>query len=184
MPVVSVIGDESSVCATADAKDIPHSSARLVLSLLRPGTEYIVQQYKSRYILVRYSTKVACLDPPDLIQYLHEYLRGHCSQENGCQLWLPSLSRQTKHPNDLNCSQATKRGDLLPWFPMPRNTFEYVHPKRPRFCSRYCCVMRLVYLSPRKVVSHHFHTKLILSFHHKNAIASGPGGPRYFEVGI
>jgi hypothetical protein len=37
----------------------PHSSARLVLPLLSLA-EYIVQQYKSRHILVRYSTKVAC----------------------------------------------------------------------------------------------------------------------------
>jgi hypothetical protein len=54
MPMVLVIGDESSVCIT-------HSHVQQQDWFSLSFVEYIVQQYKSKYILVRYSTKVACL---------------------------------------------------------------------------------------------------------------------------
>jgi hypothetical protein len=87
MPMVPVIRDESSVCITHSQQErtCPHSSARLILSLLGPanqGTEYMVQQQEySRQVFYKSGLSFYERDPPDLSSICMAYLKALCSQE-------------------------------------------------------------------------------------------------------
>jgi hypothetical protein len=113
-------------------------------------------------------------------------LKALCSQEMDTIRISKKVTnmRQTSIQMTWIVPKQPKEETWLPGSKMPHNAFLHTFIQSAQFLVTLmlCDTTRPPW--PRKVVSHHFHTKPILGFHHKNAIASEPGRQRYFEVGI